>query len=68
MSYLVSKRDVITTTPRTLHIKNEFGNTFGAQLQTDGKLCIQANQGGNNISLRLNEIEVQHLRETLNVR
>lgn len=64
MSYLVSKRDVITTTRTTLHIKNEFGSELGLELQADGKLCISVQQGAR-IHLRLNQIEVQHLRELL---
>lgn len=65
MSYLVSKRDVITTTRTTLHIKNEFGSELGLKLQADGKLCASVRQGAGRIELRLNQIEVQHLRELL---
>lgn len=65
MSYRISNRDVITTTRTNLHIKNEFGNELDLKMQGDGKLCISARQGTSRIALRLNQIEVQHLRELL---
>lgn len=65
MNYLASTQDVITTSATVLHIKNSHGDTLELLRQKDGKLRITAHQNGQTTALRLNQIEVQHLRELL---
>lgn len=67
INYRRSNRDVIHTTRTSLQIENEFGNKLSLELQPDGKLRVSAWQEGNTVHLRLNSVEVQHLKELLGV-